>query len=57
MNAKWEFSVMLPPSIAKPHWSGLPSPLVSLVSFFAVSTNSDQVLGGCSPASSNSFLL
>jgi hypothetical protein len=37
---------MLPPSIAKPHWSGLPSPLVSFVSFLAVSTNSDHVFGG-----------
>ena len=57
MNAKWEFSVMLPPSIAKPHWSGLPSPLVSFVSFLPVSTNSDHVLGGWRPASLNSFLL
>ena len=57
MNAKWAFSVMLPPSIAKPHWSGLPSPLVSLVSFLAAATNSDHVFGGWRLASLNSFLL
>ncbi len=57
MKAWCAFSVMLAPSTATPHWSGLPSPFVSFVSFFAAARNSDHVFGGSRPSSSKSLVL
>jgi len=49
---------MLDPAMVTPHWSIVPSPSVSTVSFLASSTNSSQVAGGVvMPAASNIFVL
>lgn len=58
MNAKCAANEDEAPCRPRPHWSVLPSPLVSLVSLCASATNSFQVFGGEPiPAALKSFLL
>jgi hypothetical protein len=58
MNAKCAANEDEAPCRPRPHWSVLPSPLVSLVSLRASATNSLHVFGGeLMFAALNSFLL